>query len=152
MSGSVALFPVHDVHVADVRIDESGNEAEVSLKHEWDRTAGGIPPPARSAETKLEFGQILHDDVLRFSECSNTKSSASENVRVVCARCRRRYFGGSTRAGLPTTRVPAGTSRKTTVPAPVAAPSPMASGATSDELEPMNTSLPIDVRCLRSPS
>ncbi len=52
----------------------------------------------------------------------------------------------------PRPRVCAGTSSVITEPAPVVAPSPSVSGATSELLEPMNTSSPITVRNLLAPS
>src|SRR5690606_26627587 len=52
----------------------------------------------------------------------------------------------------PTARVWAGTSWVMVDPAPVVAPAPRFSGATSELLEPMNTSSPITVRCLLAPS
>src|SRR3990170_128639 len=57
-----------------------------------------------------------------------------------------------TRAGTPTAIFPGGTSWVTTEPAPVAAPSPMVTGATSIVSEPMKAPSPITVRCLRVPS
>ena len=47
------------------------------------------------------------------------------------------FFTAIERAGLPTTRSPAATSRMTTVPAPVSAPSPIVTGATSELFEPI---------------
>ena len=49
-------------------------------------------------------------------------------------------------------RLPGGTSRLIVLPAPTKAPSPIVTGATSAELEPMNTPSPISVRCLAKPS
>ena len=48
------------------------------------------------------------------------------------------FFFGSGRAGFPATRSPAGTSLVTTEPAPVSAPSPTFTGATSDVFEPID--------------
>ncbi len=45
--------------------------------------------------------------------------------------------------GFPTTRSCGATSRTTTEPAPVSARSPIESGATSEEFEPMNASAPM---------
>src|SRR5450759_2736830 len=56
------------------------------------------------------------------------------------------------RAGTPTASMPAGTSFVTTDPAPVHAPSPSSTGATSIVSEPRKTFLPIFVLCLRTPS
>jgi hypothetical protein len=56
------------------------------------------------------------------------------------------------RAGTPTASLPAGTSRVTTAPAPVLAPSPMVTGARSIVSTPRKTRSPISVRCLLTPS
>src|SRR5579864_8774384 len=61
-------------------------------------------------------------------------------------------FFGIGRAGTPATCSPGGTSRVTTDPAPVFAPAPIFTGATSDEFEPMNAPSPISVACLTAPS
>ena len=60
--------------------------------------------------------------------------------------------GSRIRAGTPTASLPAGTSRVTTAPAPVRAPSPMSRGATIIVSTPMNAPSPIVVRCLAEPS
>ncbi len=64
----------------------------------------------------------------------------------------RHFFGGKGRAGFPATRSPFLTSFVTTEPAPVSAPSPIVTGATSDVFEPIETSLPIVVGFFCSPS
>src|SRR3990170_4780085 len=51
----------------------------------------------------------------------------------------------TTRAGIPTANAPAGTSRVTTDPAPVAAPPPIPTGATSRLSLPMKTARPTTV-------
>src|SRR5699024_260092 len=51
-----------------------------------------------------------------------------------------------------TPSAPAGTSLRTVVPAPVAAPSPIVTGATSTLSEPTRTCRPTVVRCLSTPS
>src|SRR5699024_4507987 len=51
-----------------------------------------------------------------------------------------------------TPSAPAGTSLRTVVPAPVAAPSPLVTGATSPLSEPTRTCRPTVVRCLSTPS
>ena len=56
------------------------------------------------------------------------------------------------RAGMPTTVLPGGTSRVTTAPAPVIAPSPITIGAMSIESEPMKAPSPMEVGCFRLPS
>jgi hypothetical protein len=56
------------------------------------------------------------------------------------------------RAGTPTTVLPAGTSRVTTLPAPVFAPGPTVTGALSMVSTPMNAPSPITVSCLAVPS
>src|SRR5580692_2112761 len=56
------------------------------------------------------------------------------------------------RAGLPATRSPSPTSRVTTEPAPVSAPSPTCTGATSEVFEPIATLRPIIVRFFCLPS
>lgn len=61
-------------------------------------------------------------------------------------------FLGSGFAGLPATRSPGATSLVTTLEAPVSAPSPTRTGATSDVFEPILTSLPMWVSFLRTPS
>lgn len=55
-------------------------------------------------------------------------------------------------AGTPATRSPAPTSCVTTEPAPVSAPSPTSTGATSVEFDPIDTSRPIVVGCFVFPS
>ena len=52
------------------------------------------------------------------------------------------------RAGTPLASAPGGTSRVTTAPAPVYAPSPTSTGATSTVFDPVRTPSPILVRCL----
>ena len=47
---------------------------------------------------------------------------------------------------------PAGASRTMTLPAPMVAPSPTVTGATSTQLEPMLAPAPMTVRCLLAPS
>ena len=54
-----------------------------------------------------------------------TLTPARRSGGAVCAR------GSRMRAGTPTASLPAGTSRVTTAPAPVLAPSPTSTGATS---------------------
>jgi len=61
-------------------------------------------------------------------------------------------FFTSGRAGFPTTRSPSPTSRITTAPAPVCAPAPIRTGATSEEFDPTKAPGPISVRCLCLPS
>ena len=56
------------------------------------------------------------------------------------------------RAGTPTTFLPGATSRVTTEPAPVVAPSPMVTGATIMVSTPMLAPSPMTVRCLAVPS
>ncbi len=56
------------------------------------------------------------------------------------------------RAGIPTASLPDGTSRVTTEPAPVTAPSPISTGARRMVSEPMKASSPMRVACLRCPS
>ena len=51
-----------------------------------------------------------------------------------------------------TASAPAGTLRRTTVPPPVAAPSPISTGATKVLLEPVLACRPTTVRCLLTPS
>src|SRR4030095_5672989 len=51
-----------------------------------------------------------------------------------------------------TASAPGGTSRRTTVPAPVAAPSPSSTGATNVLLEAVRACRPLVVRCFRTPS
>jgi len=51
-----------------------------------------------------------------------------------------------------TPSAPDGTSRRITEPAPVYAPSPISTGATSTVLEPMRARAPITVRCFSLPS
>ena len=63
-----------------------------------------------------------------------------------------RTRGSRMRAGTPTASLPGGTSRVTTAPAPVFAPSPTSTGATSIVSTPTNARSPIRVRCLRRPS
>ena len=60
--------------------------------------------------------------------------------------------GSRMRAGTPTASLPGGTSRVTTAPAPVRAPSPISRGATIIVSTPMNAPSPIVVRCLAVPS
>src|SRR5436190_517777 len=55
-------------------------------------------------------------------------------------------------AGTPTTVAPGSTSLVTTLPAPVVAPSPTVTGATSIVSEPILTRSPICVSCLFLPS
>ena len=57
--------------------------------------------------------------------------------------------GSRIRAGTPTASLPGGTSWVTTAPAPVFAPSPISTGATSIVSTPRKTPSPIVVRCLR---
>ena len=52
----------------------------------------------------------------------------------------------------PTASAPAGTSSVITDPAATSAPSPIETGATSAEFEPMKARAPISVRCLKTPS
>ena len=60
---------------------------------------------------------------------------------------------GMLRCGPPeTARAPGGTSRRTTVPAPVAAPSPISTGATNVLLEEVRACRPTLVRCFCTPS
>ena len=51
-----------------------------------------------------------------------------------------------------TVSCPGGASRVSVVPAPIVAPRPTVTGATSCVSEPMNTSSSITVRCLFAPS
>ena len=60
--------------------------------------------------------------------------------------------GSRIRAGTPTASLPGGTSWVTTAPAPVFAPSPTSTGATSIVSTPMNAPAPMVVGCLRVPS
>ena len=64
------------------------------------------------------------------------------------------FFFTMGRAGTPTTTSPAATSRwrVTTAPAPVVAPSPIVTGATSTVPLPMKARLPIRVACFSLPS
>ena len=52
----------------------------------------------------------------------------------------------------PSASAPAGTSAVITEPAATSAPSPIETGATSAEFEPMKARAPISVRCLKTPS
>ena len=60
--------------------------------------------------------------------------------------------GSRMRAGTPTASLPGGTSWVTTAPAPVFAPSPISTGATSIVSTPTKAPSPIVVRCLCVPS
>ena len=53
---------------------------------------------------------------------------------------------------MPTTVLPAATSRVTTAPAPVLAPGPIVIGARRVASTPMNAPVPITVVCLLTPS
>ena len=131
----------HEQHV-DVRV-QLGKNAGEPFDDRDARTArrirkpgDRIEQPARSLRLRVRAKDV----------------SQSPHARIVPARFCRGYFFGNGRAGLPATRSPGATSRVTTEPAPVSAPSPIETGATSDELEPMNTSLPMIVSFFFSPS
>src|SRR6185369_13014738 len=69
---------------------------------------------------------------------------------VASSRGRRR--GSRSRAGTPTASLPGGTSRVTTAPAPVFAPSPTSIGAMSMVSTPRKAPLPTRVRFFTRPS
>jgi len=79
------------------------------------------------------------------TETTGKRSGSSYSIRL-------RLLGTDRARRVPDDAIAAATSRITTVPAPVEAPSPIVTGATSELFEPMNTSRPIVVAFLFTPS
>ena len=101
----------------------------------------------RDDEDDSEHGQA--DATSSGSGASAARSSETGSDRAPSSAGRR---CSRMRAGTPTASLPGGTSRVTTDPAPVTAPSPTLIGARRMVSEPMKAPSPIFVLCLRRPS
>ena len=106
--------------------------------------------PEATVSPGAKVVELGGDRVARKS-CSATVPPGTDQTffDTFCGRCQPAMVAWRARV---TVSSPAGASLLMTEPAPMVAPSPMVTGATSTLLLPMCTPLPITVRCLLAPS
>src|SRR6056297_2390110 len=135
--------------------DEEDEHDEHHVEHRRDVDFGFVFQAMASAHWRSIFPAIIRAQ-------ENTAAAAPVPPRRLLPSTRGRYRSlflvGRFQPGIvrerarATVSASAGASPVTTLPAPTVARSPIVTGATSAEFEPMNASSPIVVRCLLAPS